>query len=63
MAAPSKRLTTCQAAAEHGRQVGARIFWRPGGVVNWSLPDYDAAEILDESDGVLALADRGPRGV
>jgi hypothetical protein len=40
------RLVTCGEALELGRQVGALIFWRPDGHVNWLRPDEDAAEIL-----------------
>ena len=42
------RLVTCAEAVELGKQVGALIFWRPDGHVNWLRPDEDAAEILSE---------------
>jgi hypothetical protein len=40
------RLVTCGEALELGRQVGALIFWRPDGHVNWLGAANDAAEIL-----------------
>jgi hypothetical protein len=41
------RTTTCREAVETGKAVGARIFWRPGNVVNWMLPELDVAQILE----------------
>ncbi len=45
--ATAKNMTTCERAIELCKQPSARIFWRPGGVVNWMLPELDAAEILE----------------
>lgn len=41
------RLVTCREAAELCKKPGARIFWRPNGVVNWMLPELDRAEVLE----------------
>lgn len=39
--------TTCQDVLELSKIVGARIFWRPGGVINWMLPELDVAQVLE----------------
>ncbi len=44
---PSVMNTTCQEAQELSKTIGARIFWRPGGVVNWMLPELDLAQVLE----------------
>lgn len=43
---PLTTKVTCREAQELCKTVGVRIFWRPGGVVNWMLPDLDVAEVL-----------------
>ena len=40
------RLVTCAEAVELCKQVGALIFWRPNGVINWLNAGNDRAEIL-----------------
>jgi len=40
------RLVTCAEAVELCKQVGALIFWRPDGVVNWLDAENNIAEIL-----------------
>jgi hypothetical protein len=40
--------TTCRDAVDKGHEVGARVFWRPGGVVNWTLPELDRAQVLED---------------
>ena len=40
------KLVTCAAAQELGKQVGALIFWRPDGRINWLNAGNDSAEIL-----------------
>lgn len=42
------KVTTVKEAIEASKQVGARVFWRPGGVVNWLAPDLDTAEVLED---------------
>lgn len=42
------RKVTCEVAIEISKTVGARIFWRPGGVINWMLPELDVAEIVED---------------
>lgn len=44
---PTITTTTCEAAREISKQPGARIFWRPGGVIDWTMPDYDPTQILE----------------
>ena len=39
--------TTCRAAVDISKSLGARIFWRPDGVINWMLPELDAAQVLE----------------
>jgi len=39
--------TTCREAVELSKRPGARIFWRPGGVINWMLPELDLAQVLE----------------
>jgi hypothetical protein len=41
-------LTTCREAMELNKLPGVRVFWRPGGVVNWMLPELDPAQILTD---------------
>lgn len=43
----SSTTVTCREAVELSKKPGARIFWRPGAVVNWMLPELDAAEVLE----------------
>ena len=43
----SNPLTTCEHAVMLSKTVGARIFWRPGGIINWMLPGMDPAEIVE----------------
>jgi hypothetical protein len=45
---PTTMNTTCQEAKALSKPVGARIFWRPGGVVNWMLPELDLAQVLTD---------------
>jgi hypothetical protein len=45
---PSFSVTTCREALEVSKTLGARIFWRPGGVVNWMLPELDVAHVLED---------------
>ena len=40
------KLVTCAEAVELCKQVGALIFWRPNGVINWLNAGNDSAEIL-----------------
>lgn len=40
--------TTCEAASALCKEVGSRIFWRPDGVINWTLPGYDLAQVLED---------------
>jgi hypothetical protein len=40
------KLVTCAEALELGKQVGALIFWRPNGAINWLNAGNDTAEIL-----------------
>lgn len=42
------RVTTVKEAIEASKAVGARTFWRPGGVVNWLEPELDVAEVLED---------------
>ncbi len=44
---PQTRTITCREAVLLSKQPGARIFWRPGGVVNWMLPELDTAQVLE----------------
>lgn len=44
---PCVTKTTCREAREISKAVGARVFWRPNGVVNWHLPELDEAQILE----------------
>jgi hypothetical protein len=37
---------TCLEAVELGKAVGALIFWRPNGAINWLDAGNDVAEIL-----------------
>lgn len=39
--------TTVGQAREISKQVGARIFWRPNGVINHAAPDSDVAHIVE----------------
>jgi hypothetical protein len=45
---PKTTTTTCEKARELSKQPGVRIFWRPGGVINWMLPELDAAQVLED---------------
>lgn len=41
--------TTCREAQETcSTTPGTRVFWRPGGEVNWSAPDSDEAQLLTD---------------
>lgn len=44
---PGQQLTTCDRAAELGRTMGARVYWRPNGVINWMLPGMDPAIVVE----------------
>jgi hypothetical protein len=44
---PTINVTTCREAVKLSKAPGVRVFWRPGGVVNWMLPELDAAQILE----------------
>lgn len=46
--ASTARITTCREASELSKQSGARIFWRPDGVINWMLPELDVAQVLED---------------
>ncbi len=41
------RMTTCREASTISKRPGARVFWRPEGVINWMLPELDPAQILE----------------
>lgn len=45
---PITENTTCREATELCRTIGVRIFWRPGSVVNWMLPELDVAQVLTD---------------
>jgi hypothetical protein len=45
---PTISVTTCREAQALCKQTGVRIFWRPGGIVNWMLPELDPAQILTD---------------
>ncbi len=47
MPSTATRTTTCREAVELSRKVGVCIHWRPNDVVNWMLPELDAAQVME----------------